>query len=225
MSDDHHPSVGEDRHGRADDDRRGGDESDGERAVPGDDGPAIPSWDDEYLDRVAHRLKFNFDLERDKRVRGERFDLYGRMLIESRKQFFHPALRYARQQSLEHLFVSRVDRVRVADLERTVEMAHELADEWIDADEEHHGTEFTFVFVAPDVAPDVREFVEGFRDRTLLKYGYHGHYEVNLAVVAPGAEAHVASENADVWRAFVTWETPDEAAPGLVGRLRRWLSG
>lgn len=200
--------------------------NDGREPLANDAGdvPEIPTWDDEYVDRVAHRLKFNFDLERDRRVRGERFDLYGLMLIQSQKQFLHPSLNYARQQSREHLLVRRVDRVTVADLERAVEIAHDLADEWIDADEEHQGTEFTFCFVAPDVPADVRAFVEGFRDRTLLKYGYHGHYEVNLAVVAPAAETHVASRNADVWRAFVTWETPDEAAPGLVGRLRRWLS-
>lgn len=191
---------------------------------PTDAPSAVPEWNDPYLDAVAARLKFNFDLERDKRVAGERFDCYGRMVIESQKQFFHPALSYARQQNLEHLFVRCVDRVSVADLERAVETGHDLADEWIDADEEHQGTEFTFVFVADAVPDDVRSFIEGFKARTLLKYGYYGHYELNLVVVAPEAEAFVASPNADVWRAFALWtDVNPDPEPGLVARLRGLL--
>lgn len=199
----------------------------GGRALPPDDEApeqARPEWEDEYVDRVADRLKFNFDLEKDEVVRGERFDLTGRLLVESRKQFFHPGLNYAHQRAQEQLFVRRVDRVRVADLERAVELGHELSDERITPDEEHRGTEFTFVFVASEVPEAVRSFVDGFRDRTLIKYGFHGHYEVNLVVVAPDREEWVASENADVWRAFVTWETPDPPDPGPFARVRRWLS-
>lgn len=193
--------------------------------VAADDGTSsVPEWDDEYLDRVADRLKFTFDLERDRRVEGQRFDLYGQMVIESQKQFFHPALNYAHQQTREHLLVRRVGRVSVADLERVVETGHVLGDEWIDADEEHQGTEFTFVLVADDVPDDVREFVEGFRDRTLIKYGYYGHYELNLVVVAPETESYAASPKADVWRAFAPWaDSNPDPKPGLVARLRGLL--
>jgi hypothetical protein len=185
---------------------------------------AIPEWEDPYLDRVAHRLKFNFDLERDRRIDGERYPLYGRMLIQSEKRFFHPGLSYARQENREHLLVRRVDDLRVDDLERAVETGNHLADEWVDADEEHQGTEFTFVFVTRDLTPEVASFVDGFRERTLLKYGYYGHYEVNLVVVAPETESYVASDNADVWRAFAPWADADpDSAPGLFARLRGLL--
>ena len=69
------------------------------------------------------------------------------------------------------------------------------------------------MFVADRISEDVADFVEGFRDRTLLKFGYYGHYEVNLVVVAPGEERLVASEAADIAGAFRLWEpveTPDE---------------
>lgn len=180
----------------------------------------VPVWEDEYLDRVSDRLQFNFDLEKDERVRGERFEMYGRLEITSQKHFFHPALSYGHHETTEHLFVRREDRVRVETLERLVDLGHALADEWIDADEHHYGTEFTFVLVADDLADDVREFVEGFRDRTLIKLGYHGDYEVNLVVVAPEREAIVASENADVAAAFRLWESLDrEESKGILGRL------
>jgi len=188
-----------------------------ERATP-DELPAeireaVPDWDDEYLDRVSDRLMYNYDLEKDRHAGGQRWDLYGEMRVRSQKQFFHPALSYADHEAEEHLFARRESRPTVAQLERLVELGHELADEHVVADEEHFGTDVTFVLVADELPDDVREFVDGFRDRTLLKFGYYGHYDVNLVVVVPESEEHVASEAADVAEAFTLWDdvtTPEE---------------
>jgi hypothetical protein len=188
--------------------------SDSEREPTAD----LPDWDDEYLNRVAERLQFNYDLESDHRVRGEPFSLYGALTLESHKQFVHSALSYGHHESAEHLYARRRDGVRVADLEALVALGHDLGDA-IDADEEHFSTEFTFALVVERIPDDVREFVAGFRDRTLLKYGYYGHYEVNLVVVAPDLETLVASENADVAAAFRLWEVEDPESDGLVSRL------
>ncbi|MDZ7746508.1 MAG: hypothetical protein U5K28_08330 [Halobacteriales archaeon] len=185
-----------------------------------------PEFDDEYLDRVAERLMYNYDLDRDKRAGGSRFDLYGQLHIESRKQFLHESINYANQNVNEHLFATRHELVSVADIESAIELGHELAEtgDWITADETHRSTDFTFVFVVPEIPESVREFVHQYRDRTLLRYGYNGHYEVNLVVVAPEAEAYVASEEADVWRAFAPWADSDpDPEPGLIGRIRRLL--
>ncbi|WP_313693190.1 hypothetical protein [Halorarum halobium] len=187
---------------------------------PEEEEPEIPEWDDEYLDRVANDLRFNYDLDRDRRVDGERFPLYGRLRMENRKKFIHQSINYGNHAIEEHLFARRADAVTIAMLERYVGMADDLADDWIDADEQHQSTDFTFVVVAPEVPEDVRSFVSGFRERTLIRWGYYGHYEVNLVVVAPEAEEHVASTNADVWRAFAGWADPDEGRDGgLLSRL------
>jgi hypothetical protein len=178
----------------------------------------LPDWDDEYLNRVAERLQFNYDLEAAHTIGGEPFALYGALTLESHKQFIHSALSYGHHESAEHLYARRRDGVRVADLEALVALGHDLGED-IDADEEHFSTEFTFALVAETIPDDVAAFVAGFRDRTLLKYGYYGHYEVNLLVVAPGSEELVASENADVAAAFRLWETDDPESEGLVSRL------
>jgi len=191
----------------------------------------VPTWDDTYLDRVSDRLMFNYDLERDYRVRGERFDLYGLMRIESQKQFFHPSLGYADHHSDEYLFARRQSSVTVEELERIVQLGHALADERVEGDEEHYGTDLSFVVVVPEISEDVREFVVGFRERQLLKYGYFGHYEINLGVVAPEREAAVASREADVVSAFALWdEVPERRSQRgyvtrLVGTLREKLLG
>lgn len=216
----------------ADDRRNEGDDRDappelgaGGRTGPtrADDGPGgdVPDWDD-YLDRVSDRLTVNYDLERDYRLpgRGESFDLYGQMRLESHKRLVHPALNYANHASEEHLFVRRREAT-VQAVERHAELGHALADEWIDADEEHFSTDFTFVIVAPDIPEPVRAFVSGFEDRTLLKWGYYGHYEVNLVVVAPESEEAVASESADVARAFVLWRDSPPGDGGDGGPLAR----
>lgn len=183
----------------------------------------VPDWDDEYVDRVSDRLFHNYDLEKDYSVEGERFTLYGRMELVSKKHFLHPALSLAEHESTEHLFVKRVDRVDDRTLDRFVELGERLADDWIEPDEEHFSTEFTFVAVAPSIPENVRERVAGFDGRTLLKYGYHGHYEINLAVVAPDSEALVASENADVATAFRLWDPIEKDEPGLLGLISRRL--
>ncbi|SDL88969.1 hypothetical protein SAMN04487949_0074 [Halogranum gelatinilyticum] len=184
----------------------------------------VPEWDDEYLDRVGANLMFNFDLERDFRVDGETFDLYGELRMDSHKQFLTSALSYGHQKERHHLFARRIaGSVTVRDLERLADLGHDVADDWIDANEEHYGTEFTFVVVAPDIPDEVRSFVAGFQDRNLIKYGYYGHYELNLAVVAPDVEDVVASRNADPARAFVLWDEDPLDRPGLLGRLLRRL--
>ena len=209
-------------------DRDGGERTDVDSELPSEEVVAEarrdgPDWDDEYIDRVADRLVFNYDLNEDVSAHGERFTLYGRMTIESQKHFFHPALSYANHGSTEHLFCRRAERVTVADCERLVSLGHDLAEERIDADEEHYSTDFTFVLCVPELPDDVREFVSDFRDRTLLKYGYYGHYEINLVVVAPDEEAMVASREAHVAEAFQLWERIETEEPSLLGLIARRL--
>ncbi|WP_148413910.1 hypothetical protein [Haloferax sp. KTX1] len=196
------------------------DEPSGADASPPNPALDRPEWDDEYLDRVAERLMYNYDLERAYAVRGERFDLFGSMRMESQKQFLHRSINYANHHAMEYMFARRVESATVAELERLVELGHALADEWIDPDEEHYGTDFTFVLVADAVPEEVRTFVSEFADRTLLKFGYYGHYEVNVAVVAPADEDAVASRNADSVAAFTLWTDGSPAvSDGLLGRV------
>jgi len=182
-----------------------------------------PEWDDEYLDDAADRLAHNYDLAANVTIRDEPFDLYGRMKMKSQKHFLHPSISFAQHEAHEHLFVRRVDALYVAELEQLVEFCHDLADDWIEPDEEHYGTEFTAVLVPPVLTDDVRSFVDDFRDRTLIKFGYHGHYEINLVAVAPSDEELVASENADVRSVFETWEPIERTEPGLFDLLKRRL--
>lgn len=181
----------------------------------------VPDWDDDYLDRVSDRLMYNYDLVRDHSVRGEQFGLYGELRVLNQKRFFHPSLSYADQKTGEHVFARRVDRPTVAELQRLAALGNDLAEEWVEGDEEHFETKFTFVLVAEDVPEDVRSFVDGFRDRTLLKFGYYGHYEVNLVVVAPDEEAAVASEAADVLGAFALWDDVEREPEGFFSRFAR----
>ena len=182
----------------------------------------VPDWtDDPYLDRVSDRLMYNYTLERDHRFRGETWDLYGEMRVLNQKQFFHPALSYADHESEEYLYARRVDRPTVRELERLVEVGHDLADERVNGNEEHYRTDFTFVLVADELPDDVREFVDGQRERTLLKYGYYGHYEVNLGVVVPEAREMVAGEAADVMEAFRLWEDIAEPEEGFLSRFAK----
>ncbi|WP_281195968.1 hypothetical protein [Halorubrum sp. F4] len=173
----------------------------------------VPDYDDEYLDRVSDRLMYSYDLDADVVVDGERFDLYAEMRMRNQKQFLHPALSYADHETKEYVFARRVPTPTAAELERLVELGHGIADERVEGNEQHYGTDITFVLVGDRIPDDVAGFVDGFRDRTLLKFGYYGHYEVNLIVVAPEREEIVDSEAAGVTGAFRLWEpveTPDE---------------
>lgn len=177
-----------------------------------------------YLGRVADRLKHSYDLDWEHSVRDEPFELYGRLRIEHRKQFLHPSITYADHGTEEHLFVRRVRCVTRSDLEALIDLGHALAEQWIEPDETHYGTEFTFVLIAPEIDETVREFVTDFRDRTLLKFGFHGQYEVNLLVVAPTDKTLVGSTNADVGEAFALWEHHQASTNrGWVDRLVRRL--
>ena len=182
---------------------------------------SVPAFDDEYLDRVAWRLVYNYDLERDYRCGGQQWELYAEMRVLNQKQFFHPALSYADHEAEEYLLARRSSRPTVDELDRLVDLGHELADDWVTADEEHYGTDITFVIIADEIPDAVADYVDGFRDRTLLKFGYYGHYDVNLVVVDPESERAVASEVADVVEAFTLWDavtTPDE---GVLSRFAK----
>ncbi|MFB6068639.1 MAG: hypothetical protein ABEJ90_01770 [Halobacterium sp.] len=181
----------------------------------------VPVWDDEYFDRVSDRLMFSYDLERDRRVRGECFDLYGEFRMRNQKQFLHPALSYADHDTEEYVFARRTDDVSVADLEALASFGDDLAADWVDADEEHYETNFTFVVVTDAVPDNVRSFVRGFRDRTLLKYGYYGHYEVNLVAVAPHEEVAVESEASDLAQALALWGDVETTSEGFFSRFAK----
>ena len=108
-----------------------------ESLEPAEEDPDVPHWDDEYVDRVSDRLMFNFDLEKDYAVDGRTFTLYGEMHMHHQKHFFHPVLSFAHHDTFEHVFVCHEAGVTVGDLKSLVGRGHDLAEEWIDADEEH----------------------------------------------------------------------------------------
>lgn len=182
---------------------------------------SVPDWDDEYLDRVAGRLLYNYDLRKDHPVDGEQWDLYGELRVKNQKQFFHPALSYGDHESEEYLLARQMDQPTVDDLGRLVDRGHDLADDWVTADEEHYGTDITFVLIVDAVPEAVADHVNGFRDRTLLKFGYYGHYDVNLVVVDPNGEQCVASEAADVAAAFRLWDAVSTPEEGFFSRVAR----
>lgn len=185
-----------------------------ENLEPAEEDPDVPDWEDEYVDRVSDRLMFNYDLEKDYEVHGESFTLYGELHMHHQKHFFHPLLSFAHHDSYEHLFTRRVDRVpAVSAFESLVDLGHTIADDWIEADEEHYSTEFTFVLIGDELTDDVRSFVEEFRDRTMLKRGYYGHYEIHLVAVAPDREEIASSQKAHVEEAFRLWEPIEEEEP------------
>ncbi|ELZ44310.1 hypothetical protein C464_15795 [Halorubrum coriense DSM 10284] len=189
--------------------------------LPAEIREAVPDYDDEYLDRVSDRLMYSYDLDRDVAVDGERFEMTAEMRVRNQKQFLHPALSYADHDMREFVYVRRVSTPSVGELERLVEFAHGVADDRVDGHEEHYGTDVTVAVVADRIPDDVADFVAGFRDRTLLKFGYYGHYEVNLVAVAPDREALVASENADAAAAFRLWERVDQPDEGFFSRFAK----
>ncbi|MFD1570918.1 hypothetical protein [Halorubrum laminariae] len=204
---------------------RNGESRDADRpepeSLPAEIRESVPDYDDEYLDRVSDRLMYSYDLEADVVERGERFDLYAKMRLRNQKQFLHPALSYADHDVMEHVFARRVTAPTDEEIERLVEFAHGVADDRVEGDEQHYGTDITVVLVADQIPETVADFVEGFRDRTLLKLGYYGHYEVNLVVVAPDQKRLVASEVADVAGAFRLWEPVEEPEEGFFSRFAK----
>jgi len=189
--------------------------------LPAEIREAVPDYDDEYLDRVSDRLMYSYDLDADVVVDGERFELTAEMRMRNQKQFLHPALSYADHDVMEHLFARRVAAPTVGELERLVEFAHGVADERVEGNEQHYGTDVTVVLVADRIPKDVAEFVDGFRDRTLLKFGYYGHYEVNLVVVAPDEERLVASEAASSAEALRLWEAVEKPDDGIFSKFAK----
>ena len=196
-----------------------------ENLEPAEEEPDVPDWDDEYLDRVSDRLMFNYDLEKGYDAGGDRFDLYGEMEMHHEKHFLHPALAFGHHDNYEYVFARREPSLRVETFERLTELGHQLADEWIEADEEHYSTDFVFVLVADgDGIPDaVRDHVSGFKERTMLNHGYYGHYEVHLLAVDPESEEIVSSRGAHVEEAFRLWDPLEEAEPSWWDLLTRRL--
>ncbi len=195
-----------------------------ERASPSERPDDVPVWEDEYLDSVGLRLMYHYDLECDRVVEGERFPLYGELHVRHERHAFHPALTFAEHEVHEYVFATQIDTPRVSDVERLEELGEQLAATWVDADEDHYSTDFSFVIVAQTCPETVAEYVENYKNRNLLKGGYFGHYEINLVVVVPDDELSVASTGADVEQAFRVWEPIIKEEPGRLDRFLGWLS-
>ncbi|MFC7139632.1 hypothetical protein ACFQMA_07240 [Halosimplex aquaticum] len=194
-----------------------------ESLEPAEDDPDVPEWDDEYFDRVSDRLMYNYDLEKDVRAGDEPFALGGEMRMLNKKHFLHPSITLGEHESFEYVYARRQPAVRVPDLERLVELGHDLADERIDPSEDHFSTEFVFVLVTESIPEEVASFVGEFSQRELLNYGYYGHYEIHLVVVAPEDERIEASRGAHVEEAFRLWAPIEREEPGLFDLITRRL--
>lgn len=185
---------------------------------------AVPTWEDPYLESVARRLASHYDLERGCSIDGERFALSGELHVAYERHAVHPSLSFGHHEAHEYLFATRLDRPTVGDLEALAALGEWVAEERAEPDPEHYSTDVTFAVIAEGIPDAVAEYVEGYRNRTLLTYGYNGHTEVNLLVVAPDRETCVASAAADVADAFCVWEPIERSEPGRLERLLGWLS-
>ncbi len=186
----------------------------------------VPTWSDEYLDRVSDRLLHNYDLEKDIVVNGESFDMGGEMRIESQKHFLHSSLNYANHEAREYFYSRRQDDIDVADLESLVSKGHDIAEKRVEHTDQHFSTDITFVIVVPTYDDAVAEFVDSFADRNLLSFGFHGHFEINLVVAAPAERRLVHSKNVDMWKAFQTWEPiPSPEDRSWWQKIRRYFTG
>lgn len=183
----------------------------------------IPELTDPYLETVGQRLVHNYDLESDYTVNGEQFDLYGYLEVHNKRQVLHPALSVGHHEAREHVFLKRTETLSEADLDRVIELGHALAEEWITADEEHYSTEFIFAFVTTSLAAPVSNRIEELDERTLLKFGYHGHYDIHIAAVDPTQQHLVSNAAFDLTEALRTWDPVSGTDPGLVTRLVRRL--
>ncbi len=183
----------------------------------------VPTWEDEYFQTVSRRLVHNYDLQRDYRVRGESFALYGHMELHSQKQFLHSALSIAHHEAHEHVFLRRAETASQQTIDRVIALGHDLAEEWIDADEEHYSTEFVFGFIVPEIPAALASRVRDVDERTLLKLGYNGHYDIGIVLIAPETRQLAASEAVDIVEALRTWEPIDHDDAGWLGRIVRRL--
>ena len=188
------------------------------------DPPAdVPTLEDEYLQTISRRLVHNYDLEQDYRVRGESFALYGHMELHSQKHVLHSALSIAHHEAHEHVFLQRSKTLSQRAIDDAIELGHDLAEAWIDPNEEHYSTEFIFGFVVPEIPTDLASTVRDIDERTLLKFGYNGHYDIGIVLVAPETKQIVASESVDIVDALRTWEPIEQNNTGWLGRLARRL--
>ncbi len=190
---------------------------------PSDTPEHIPELTDPYVEAVGQRLVHNYDLEGDYTVNGERFDLYGYLEVHNQRQVLHPALSVGHHESREHVFLKRTETLSEADLDRMIELGHALAEEWITADEEHYSTEFIFVFVCSSLSDPVSNRIEELDERTLLKFGYHGHYDIHIAAVDPAQQHLVSNAAFNLTEAVRTWEPVGGTDSGLMPRVVRRL--
>ncbi len=182
-----------------------------------------PTWDDHYLDELAARLAHSYDLQKDRQINSRSFPLYGYLELHRQKQVLHPALSFAHHQLYEHVLVTTTDTISQQTVSDLVELGHTLADEWIDPGEEHYSTEFSFGVVTDHIPKAVTTAVSTIDERTMLKYGFNGHYDINIIVVAPEQEALIANDTADIAEAFRHWPPADASPGGLFDRLFDYL--
>jgi hypothetical protein len=174
--------------------------SDGDVRPAGEARPGVPDWEDEYLDRVGDRLMYSYDLERDRRVAGERFALYGRLDVENRKQFLHPAISYGHHEKTGHLFVRRAERVSLTDLERLEALGETLAEEWIEPSDRHYETEFVFGLVADEATVEGTEaLLEALNPDARRHRTTHGRVDLD-AVLDTGLFDHDTVSETDSWK-------------------------
>lgn len=138
---------------------------------------------DKYLEVMRTRLENYFELEEDKIINDEAFDLYGKYQMMLGRTFLSKQVIIDKFETNEHIMIKCISHLGEEDLEKHLMYLRELPKQMVSLNPYHKSTYFNFVLVCEDYIKCDIKSIKKFKYEKLFKLYFRGFCEVRLIVV------------------------------------------
>lgn len=141
-----------------------------------------------YIEELEKKLVYNFDLCRDYKVNGEKYDLFAKYHLRSEKYFFSKSAKIYGIENNEYILIKTFTSFDKDDFDLYKNRIIKAIDKLVEAHGEHMSSIVTAVIVVEEfqdrIKKDVLERISSFKYHKSFSFGLRGWVDIRILLVS-----------------------------------------
>lgn len=141
-----------------------------------------------YIEELEKKLVNNFDLCRDYKVNGEKYDLFAKYHLRSEKYFFSKSAKIYGMENNEYILIKTFTSFDKDDFDLYKNRIIKAIDKLVEAHVEHMSSIVTAVIVVEEgeekITNDVIERISSFKHHKGFSFGFKGWVDIRMLLVS-----------------------------------------
>ncbi|WP_054742895.1 hypothetical protein [Cellulosilyticum ruminicola] len=138
---------------------------------------------EKYLELMESRLQTYFEIEKDKMLEGEKFNLYGKYHMILGRTFLSKKDIIDKFETNEHVMIKCIDNLTQDDLERYLAYLSDLSKKLVNLNKYHKSTYLNFVLVIRHNLQCDLSTIKKYKYEKIFGFYLKGFCEVRLVVI------------------------------------------